>query len=140
MSEEEIIKTINVNLDKIKSLCTDDCINKTVVIEPLEYALKCLLDLYNKEKEKNKKLKEHCRELIQEKQELTSAVENSISNNMLEEYLKQAEERYKTYKEASKENEDCRSGVWKYLGQVNLLKRILGKSINIATLDGGNNE
>jgi hypothetical protein len=58
MSEEEIIKTININLDKIKSLCTDDCINKTVVINPLEYTLKCLLDLYNKEKGKRKDLED----------------------------------------------------------------------------------
>ena len=54
--EEKTIKTIKEKLEIIKSLCTDDCINKSVVIEPLEYAIKGLLDLYNKEKEKNKEL------------------------------------------------------------------------------------
>ena len=62
-------------------------------------------------------------------------LDNRISKELLEEYLTQAEERYKTYKKASEENEDCKGGMWRYLGQVDLLKRILGKSINIATLD-----
>ena len=60
---------------------------------------------------------------------------NRISKEILEEYLAQAEERYKTYKEASKENEGCKGGMWQYLGQVDILKRILGKSINVVTLD-----
>ena len=60
---------------------------------------------------------------------------NRISKEILEEYLTQAEERYKTYKEASKENEGCKGGMWQYLGQVDILKRILGKSINVVTLD-----
>lgn len=62
-------------------------------------------------------------------------LENRIPKEILEEYLTQAEERYKTYKKASEENEGCKGGMWRYLGQVDLLKRILGKSINVVTLD-----
>ena len=57
MSEDELIKTIKEKTDIIKSLCTDDCINKSVVIEPLEYSIQGLLDLYKQEKEKNKRNK-----------------------------------------------------------------------------------
>lgn len=60
---------------------------------------------------------------------------NRISKEILEEYLTQAEEGYKIYKKASKENEGCKGGMWRYLGQVDVLKRILGKSIKIVTLD-----
>lgn len=57
MSEEEIINEIKEKVDTIKNLCTDDCINKDLVIKPLEQAIEGLLDLYNKEKEKNEKYK-----------------------------------------------------------------------------------
>ena len=62
-------------------------------------------------------------------------LDNRISKEILEEHLTQAEERYKTYKKASEENEGCKGSMWKYLGEVDILKRILGKSINVATLD-----
>ena len=78
MSEEEIIKTINVNLDKIKSLCTDDCINKTVVIDPLEYAIKGLLDLYNKEKEKNEKLLDEAMVTYFDDEEIKKSIANYL--------------------------------------------------------------
>ena len=63
------------------------------------------------------------------------ALDNSISKDILNEYLVEAQERYDVYKNAVKENEDLRNGVHRYLGQVELLKRILGIPINYVTLD-----
>lgn len=40
---EEDIKIIKEKLSIIESLCTDDCINKSVVIEPLKYNIENLI-------------------------------------------------------------------------------------------------
>lgn len=57
---EEDIKTIQEKMNTIESLCTDDCINKSVVVEPLKYAIK---------------------NLIARNKELESALDNSVSKD-----------------------------------------------------------
>ena len=47
---EEDIKILEEKLKIIESLCTDNCINKSTVIEPLKYAIKNLIN-------RNKELK-----------------------------------------------------------------------------------
>ena len=54
---EEDIKTIQEKLKIIESLCTDDCINKSTVIQPLIYAIQNLIARYKKLEEENKELK-----------------------------------------------------------------------------------
>ena len=54
---EEDIKTIQEKLKIIQSLCTDDCINKSTVIQPLIYAIQNLIARY-KELELNDKEKQ----------------------------------------------------------------------------------
>ena len=49
---EKDIKIIEEKIEIIECLCTDDCINKTTVIQPLKYALKNLIKGY-------KELEEH---------------------------------------------------------------------------------
>lgn len=54
---EEDIKTIQEKLKIIESLCTDDCINKSTVIQPLIYAIENLIAGYKKlEKQMGKDL------------------------------------------------------------------------------------
>lgn len=62
-------------------------------------------------------------------------IENSVSKDKIEEYLKEAEEKYQVYKKSVKNNEALKSGMWKHLGEVDVLKRILGKQRNVVTLD-----
>lgn len=139
MSEDEIIKTINVNLDKIKSLCTDDCINKTVVIDPLEYAIKDLLDLYKKEKEiikiRNANIKlllegysKIAKELniksfaINENIVINHVKENYISKDKIKEKIKELEKEYNKYT-GYKGLEFSRTGLIN--SQIRVLKELL---------------
>ena len=62
-------------------------------------------------------------------------IENSVSKEKIEEYLKEAEEKYQVYKKGVKDNEALKSGMWKHLGEIDVLKRILGKQRNVVTLD-----
>ena len=55
---EEDIKTIQEKLKIIESLCTDDCINKSTVIQPLIYAIENLIAKYKELEKKNKILEE----------------------------------------------------------------------------------
>lgn len=86
MSEEEIIMllirficpTVHFKRDKIHiqdSFGFDMGYFSAIEIQK---AVQGLLDLYNEEKEKNKKLKEKCKELIKEKQELTTVLEDDV--------------------------------------------------------------
>ena len=43
----------------IENLCTDNCINKSFVIDPLKYAIKNLLKRYKELEENNKELKKY---------------------------------------------------------------------------------
>lgn len=58
-----------------------------------------------------------------------------IPKSKLQELLKNAEEKYQTYKKGVDKNESLKFGMWRYLGQVQILKDILGISRNIVTLD-----
>lgn len=53
---EEDIKTIQEKLKIIESLCTDDCINKSTVIQPLIYAIEKLIATYKELEMQNKEL------------------------------------------------------------------------------------
>ena len=55
---EEDIKILEEKIKIIESLCTDDCINKSTVIDPLKYALENLITRYKQLEEKNKKFYE----------------------------------------------------------------------------------
>lgn len=62
--------------------------------------------------------------------------DNYVSKELLERCLTEAEERYKTYKEGVKENENLKPQMWKYIGEMFILKKVLGKDIlRITTLD-----
>ena len=61
--------------------------------------------------------------------------DNYIPKSKVKELLSQAEERYQTYKKGVDENENLKFGTWRYLGQVQILKDLLGISRNIVTLD-----
>lgn len=91
LSEEEIIKKIKRYIN-----------GKDTMKETLVRAIQGLLDLYNKEKEKNKKLKEKCKELIKEKQELTTILEDDvIHKNKIKEKLEEINKEY--FKKLSKQ-------------------------------------
>lgn len=62
-------------------------------------------------------------------------IDNSISKEVIEEYLRQEQEAFNTYKKESKENEKLKIGMWKHLGAKNMCERILGIERNIVTLD-----
>lgn len=51
---EEDIKILEEKIKIIESLCTDDCINKSTVIDPLKYALENLITRYKQLEEENK--------------------------------------------------------------------------------------
>ena len=69
---DEDIKILEEKLKIIENLCTDNCINKSFVIDPLKYAIKNLLKRYKElEKhisfyEKNNSYKERIIELKEE--------------------------------------------------------------------------
>ena len=67
--------------------------------------------------------------------EKNKQINNSVSKDKIEEYLKEAEEKYQVYKKGVKDNEALKSGMWKHLGEVDILKRILGKQRKVVTLD-----
>lgn len=73
--------------------------------------------------------------LYEENKKQQKEIENSVSKDKIEEYLKEAEEKYQVYKKGVKDNEALKSGMWKHLGEVDVLKRILGKQRNVVTLD-----
>lgn len=49
---EEEIKLLEEKLKIIESLCTDDCINKSTVINPLKYAVENLITRYKQYEQK----------------------------------------------------------------------------------------
>lgn len=101
----------------------------------LKQAIKKMLKINKKRNQRNNQLREKCKNLIEEKQELTSIAEESISKQIVELYLKEEQERFDTYKKESKENENLKLGMWKHLGAKNMCEQILGIERNIATLD-----
>ena len=70
-----------------------------------------------------------------ENAKLKKQLENSVSKDVLEYCLKDSEEKYRIYKKGIKDNPNLKSGMWRHLGEVDVLKKILGKSINVTTLD-----
>ena len=50
-NREEDIKIIEEEMEIIEHLCTDDCINKSTVIQPLKYALENLIKGYKELKQ-----------------------------------------------------------------------------------------
>ena len=54
MEEDKDIKILEEKIKIIESLCTDECINKSTVIEPLKYALENLITRYKQLEEENK--------------------------------------------------------------------------------------
>ena len=81
---EEDIKIVKEKIEIIENLCTDDCINKSTVIEPLKYALENLLKRYKELEEENKSSKETINIL-------TNKLEKVVDEN--EELKKQLEEK-----------------------------------------------
>lgn len=95
MNEEEIMDIIKGKLLMIKRMLEEDdndghASAYEIQSEDFE-AIQGLLDLYNKEKEKNKKLKDKCKELIFEKQELTSALLDSTPNDKIKAKIEECE-------------------------------------------------
>ena len=79
---EEDIKILEEKLKIIESLCTDNCINKSTVIEPLKYAIENLINR-NKELEKQVDL-EYVEENYIEKSKV-------ILKSKVEEYIQELE-------------------------------------------------
>ena len=84
MNEDEAIKIL-------KTMCTDNfCIEQLKT----KQAIETILDLYQKEKEKNKKLQIRCKELIEEKQELNTALlYDNINKDKIRAKIKELEEK-----------------------------------------------
>ena len=112
MSEEEIIKEIEI----IKE--TQDIMQHNLDIYPPKEdiykldtkqlkAVICLLDLYNKEKEKNEEIKERLQEEINENCILkTKLYGESISKDKIREKIKEIEENDKKYKNYLKDGRE----------------------------------
>lgn len=65
MSEEEITKILQELIDMVKEYGFDYTVEEAVVINKNEYnAIQGLLDLYNKEKEKNTELQNYMKEYL----------------------------------------------------------------------------
>ena len=67
-------------------------------LKPYMESLEHLIKVYKELEEKNRKLKEHCKEQIKDKQELTTALLDSIPVSLVEEKIKELKEEgnYKT--------------------------------------------
>lgn len=93
----EDTKILEEKIKIIESLCTDDCINKSTVIDPLKYALENLLTRYKQLEEENKTLNERNQYLVKYRakleKELYESNENyipvSLVKDKIEEYDKQ---------------------------------------------------
>ena len=81
---EKDIKIIEEKMEIIEHLCTDDCINKTTVIQPLKYALENLIKRY-------KELEEKYKRLSIEAQATAFDDENKDTEGLLRVLLKQGE-------------------------------------------------
>lgn len=64
-----------------------------------------------------------------------NCIENSIPTSVVEEYLKEEQERFNVYKKESKENENLKLGMWKHLGAKNMCEKILGIEKSVVILD-----
>jgi len=107
LSEEEILREIRAEIETEKS---ENCMfAKWLDIKHLEG----LLDLYTKEKEKNKELVEEFPKILEE------ATKNSISKDKIRNEIKELTEEYE---KCSRENTFKKA---KLLYQINILKEIL---------------
>lgn len=90
MSEDEILEIIKDHID-------NGMTNKTVKLDTIIYldeAIKELYSMYQTEKEKNKKLQIRGKELIEEKQELNTALlYDNISKDKIKAKIKELEEK-----------------------------------------------
>ena len=99
---EEDIKILEEKIKIIESLCTDDCINKSTVIDPLKYALENLLTRYKEIEADNKRLKDKETEkflkilddtskatLVQEIIKLRTQVKDSIPKSKVKEKIEE---------------------------------------------------
>ena len=66
---------------------------------------------------------------------INKEMENFISKRKLENYLKEAQEKYEVYKRESKDNENLKPQMWVHKGEVNMLEIILDKPRKLVTLD-----
>ena len=66
---------------------------------------------------------------------INKEMENFVSKRKLENYLKEAQEKYEIYKRESKDNENLKPQMWVHKGEVNMLEIILDKPRKLVTLD-----
>lgn len=114
---EEDIKTIQEKLKIIESLCTDDCINKSTVIQPLIYAIQNLIARY-KELEKYKRIAELTKIsccTAQNCEALNNAIRASIENVKLKEGIENIIKNEKPYIYTINGEEVTREELIKYL-------------------------
>ena len=88
--------------------------------------------LYIKEKKKNERLIDRT---IKYDNTLEHLQRDTIRKDILEEYLKEAQEKYEVYKRESKDNENLKPQMWLHKGEVNMLEIILDKPRKLVTLD-----
>ena len=91
-------------------------------VSNVNLAIETLLTAYEKEKKKNKKLQDKAKELIFEKQELTSALLDSTPNDKIEAKI---EELDKEYKEAY--NKGFKTDMVNRLREIKLIQSLLEK-------------
>ena len=84
---------------------------------------------------KSKTEEEYLQGQINAIETILNYIDNSVSKEVIKEYLRQEQEAFNTYKKESKENENLKMGMWKHLGAKNMCERILGIERNIVTLD-----
>lgn len=117
ISEEEAYNNIKKSVEAIN---TRPYATK-VEYEKVE-CIKVLLTAYEKEKDKNKKLQDKAKELIFEKQELTSALLDSTPNDKIKAKIEELE---KEYKEAY--NKGFKTDMVNRLREIKLMQSLLEK-------------
>ena len=90
--------SIEEAIERIAKLITTKFNNDYSIDNVDKEAIEELLKAYKELEEKNRKLKEHCKEQIKDKQELTTALLDSIPVSLVEEKIKELKEEgnYKT--------------------------------------------
>ena len=124
---EEDIKIVKEKLKTIESLCTDDCINKSVVIEPLKYAIENILGRLEQLEKEKAELERMLRHRIKYSQELEKDLFEGCSNyvvpkSVIEEKIEELEKKIDKMHPAS----DCVL-IEDYENKIEVLKELLGE-------------
>ena len=97
--------SIEEAIERIAKLITTKFNNDYSIDNVDKEAIEELLKAYKELEEKNRKLKEHCKEQIKDKQELTTALLDSIPVSLVEEKIEELKEAYEDSKDENGESQ-----------------------------------